>query len=252
MSPVLTQTPGSDKRLDEMNTKNELKELQEQFLSHVSHEFRSPLTAVKGFMDLLLRPGEKHSRRHLRYLESMRQGVTRLNRFIDNLMDITTLDSGVIEPMLEMIDLKKAIETVITAMRDEISEYRLTIKVNVSDGFCVRADRELLRKIIFQVLSNAIKFTPDGGKIIFRAKMEESRILMSISDSGVGIPSGDTELVFEKFHQAETKNKARKTTGAGLGLAIARKLVELQGGKMWVEKSSSRGTTVAWFLPRSA
>lgn len=236
------QKPGQEK----------LAEIQEEFLSHVSHEFRSPLATIIGYLDLLNRPSEVLSPRHADYIKTMRLSAQRLKAFVDNVIDMSKLDAGVMEYEPEPVAARDLLEAVADAFRPQAEACHITVKVQCSAQLCFQADGDLVKKILNHVLTNALNFTPEKGQITLWAKdSNATSLLMGITDTGIGIPRTMFERVFEKFEQVkETKDKVRKTLGTGLGLTVARRLVELQGGRIWVQSSSKKGSTITWVLPK--
>ena len=230
-----------------------LAELKDQFLSNVSHEFRSPLSSVKGFLDLILRQSESFSDKHREYLLAMREGVDRLRSFIDNVMDMTKIDAGVMEYNLEPVDLSEIAEKAMASVKGSLQLLKIESAVNVSPRLCVYSDPELLRKIFVHLLTNAINATQEGGCISLWAKDNGAQsILMGVTDSGVGISDELLPHIFNKFEQNKSQlhQQVRKSHGSGLGLSIVKSLVEGQNGKVWVEKSSSQGSTISFSLPK--
>ncbi len=235
-----------------MKRHRSLDELKDHFLSNVSHEFRSPLASLIGYLDLMKRDSAGFSEKHREYLQTMRSSASRLKRFVDNIIDLTKLDARFMEFVPEPVEVRPLLEWCVKAHENAISAQALEIHVECSPQLCVTADPELVKKILDQIFINAVHFTPDGGKITLWAKDGgQKSILMGVSDSGVGIPRQQFERIFEKFEQvAETKDVLRKTHGTGLGLTVARRLVESQGGRLWLEASSKNGSTFAWVLPK--
>lgn len=237
-----------------MKSTRSLEELKDLFLSNVSHEFRSPLASLMGYMDLMIRTSDTLTPKHRDYLKTMRESAGRLNNFVDTLLDLTRLEAGRMECSPEPVDIRSIFDDILQNHRREIEAEHLTVSVECVPHLCAVADLEMLRKAVSHLLSNAIHFTPQGGQITLWAKDSGHKsVLLGISDSGVGIPREMFERVFEKFEQvSETKNVPRKNYGTGLGLTLVRGLLERQGGKVWVQQSSRKGTTLAWVLPKPA
>jgi signal transduction histidine kinase len=231
----------------------EFQDVKDRFLSHVSHEFRSPLATLIGYLDLLSRPAENLPKRQLTIIETMRQSAQRLKIFVDNVLDLSQLDAKLMSFQSEPIDVKGLLQEAALESHKELEAHKMKIRVQCAAHLCAFADRNAALSILQQVLANAIHFTPNGGHITLWAKESgPASILFGVTDSGIGIPRHSFERVFKKFEQVhETSKLPRKVSGTGIGLTLARRLVEAQSGKIWVQNSSRRGTTFAWTLPKA-
>jgi signal transduction histidine kinase len=229
----------------------QLAELKDQFLSNVSHEFRSPLASVKGFLDLICRQGDNFTPKQKEYLLAMKEGTERLRLFVDNVIDMTKIQGGVMEYNVELVDVQEVAEKTLASLENHFKPCQIKADLQMSTRFCAWADPELLKKIFFQLLTNAINATPDGGRITLWAKDNGENVMMGVTDTGVGIPAEKESQLFGKFEQAKIHNpQVRKSHGTGLGLAIVQRLVETQGGKIWVERTSPGGSIIAFTLPK--
>lgn len=219
------------------------------FVSMVSHELRSPLTSIRGRLELLLdgAAGEMPEQA-LAMVEAAAGSSLRLQRLIDMLLDLSRIDAGMFEVDLEAVDLaavtRRAAESVSTGHRDRTIE----LSLNLPDGLPpVYADPERLGQVITNVLVNAYSYTPDGGRIAVSAEVEDGAARLAIKDSGVGIHPDDHERVFERFFRAEQIGP-RPPGSTGLGLAIARSLMELQRGEIRLESAPGEGSTFTLVL----
>lgn len=252
MPVFLSQAAAHEEEVSALKQEGSTAEIKEKFLSHVSHEFRSPLAAIIGYLDLMNRSTDSLSAKHSEYVRTMRDSAQRLKIFVDNIVDMSKLDAGVMEYAPEPVALRDALDEMATRIQPVADSHHIAIRVQCGVNLCATADIELLRKIFQQVLTNAINYTPDKGHITLWAKDGgENSILLGVTDSGIGIPRAMFDRVFEKFAQVtETKDKVRKAHGAGLGLSVAKRLVELQGGRIWIQSASKKGTTISWLLPK--
>jgi signal transduction histidine kinase len=242
----------AEQRLERLEPlEKDLAQQKETFLSHVSHEFRSPLASLIGYLDLLVKQSDGLTERHREYVRTMQESAHRLKSFTDNILSLTKLVSGMSSLQTEPVAPLDIFEKAVSQLRPLLAARRLNVSFQCAEDLCVSADEGQLMEVTRQVLSNAAKFTEEGGRISLWGKMAGGgTVAIGISDSGVGIPPAMFERVFEKFEQVEeTHQRMKQAKGAGLGLAIARRLIEAQGGKIWIQESSEKGTTVAWTLP---
>jgi signal transduction histidine kinase len=231
----------------------ELDRLKSDFVSNVSHELRTPLTAIKGAVDLLLRevPGRLNaSQTH--YLTRVRSNTQHLAGLINDLLDLSKIEEGKIELNASRVSLGGLVHEVMETLRPTAEEKPVLLEVDVPEpSVLVWADRDKVTQVLMNLIGNAIKFTPSGGTIaVSTANDRRGWVRVSIRDAGPGIPVSEQEKIFEKFYQV-TQNGTPKPKGTGLGLAICKSLVELHGGKIWVESELGCGSTFSFTLPVS-
>src|SRR5262245_42708007 len=243
---------------DQLETANErLKELdclKSDFVSNVSHELRTPLTAIKGAVDLLLRevPGPLNENQ-THHLSRVRSNTQHLAGLINDLLDLSKIEEGKIELDAGRVSLGGLLHEVMETVKPMAAEKSVLLEVDVPEPLVlVWADRDKVTQVLMNLIGNAIKFTPSDGKIgVSTANDRRGWVRVSIRDAGPGIPVGEQEKIFEKFYQV-TQDGSLKPKGTGLGLAISKSLVELHGGKIWVESEPGRGSTFSFTLPVSA
>jgi len=231
----------------------EVANLKQDFVSNVTHELRSPLTSLRGYVEFLLRGSAGPLNDEQRdYLMVVKNNSVRLARFIDNLLDVAKIESRKIELHPEKVrpqDIAREMEAVFRPMAQE--KEIAYISVVPPDIPPLRADADKLGEIFTNLLSNAFKFTPDKGRVEFSVNEEGENLHFRVADSGDGIPAGSLENVFNKFEQVKpTRGLARKTKGTGLGLTIVRGFVEAHGGRVWMESEEGRGSTAHVVLPK--
>jgi signal transduction histidine kinase len=232
----------------------ELDRLKSDFVSNVSHELRTPLTAIKGAVDLLLRevPGPLNENQ-THHLSRVRSNTQHLAGLINDLLDLSKIEEeGKIELDAGRVSLGGLVHEVMETVKPLAAEKRVLLEVTVPEpSVLVWADRDKVTQVLMNLIGNAIKFTPSDGRIgVSTANDRRGWVRVSIRDAGPGIPASEQEKIFEKFYQV-TQDGGPKPKGTGLGLAISKSLVELHGGKIWVESEPSRGSTFSFTLPLS-
>lgn len=224
-------------------------QLKSQFLASMSHELRTPLTAILGFSELIADDdGSMLTEKHKRFAQNIRQSGRHLLELINNILDMSKIDAGHLELRLENCALRAAFSEVLVNIATLAASKHIRIEHNVPDNLLVYADRIRLRQILYNLLSNAVKFTPAGGSISVEASNEQEFVCISVTDTGIGISAEDQKAIFDEFRQIGTTTQGVKE-GTGLGLSITRRLVELHGGKIWVESQPQHGSCFSFTVP---
>jgi len=222
-----------------------------EFLATMSHELRTPLNSIIGFSALLLDdPGEGAAgEQRRRFASNVNQSGRRLLALVNDILDLTKVEAGRIELQPTTFDVGEAIRTAVAEMRPLAEPKELTLAARVAPGVgAVVADEGRLKQVLYHLLSNAVKFTPPGGHVEVAARRVEDAVELIVADSGIGIAPEDQERIFQAFRQLDG-SLSRRYEGAGLGLALARQLVELQGGRIWVESELGEGSRFHFILP---
>jgi signal transduction histidine kinase len=221
-----------------------------EFLANMSHELRTPLNAVIGFSEVLLERmfGELTPKQE-EYLQDIMASGRHLLSLINDILDLAKIEAGRMELELGAFDLGAAIDNALTLVRERAVRHGVQLDRAVDGGVGpVVADERKVKQVLLNLLSNAIKFTPDGGRVTLRAERANGTVEISVSDTGIGIAPHDQEAIFEEFRQVGT-DYARKREGTGLGLALARRFVELHGGRLWVKSERGHGSTFTFTIP---
>ena len=222
-----------------------------EFLANMSHELRTPLNAIIGFSEVLAERmfGEVNDKQ-AEYLNDILESGRHLLSLINDILDLSKIEAGRMELESTDFDLPGAIENTLILVRERAQRRAIALARTVDARLgMVHADERKVKQVLLNLLSNALKFTPEGGQIAVRAGLNDGSIEISVTDTGVGIAPDDQETVFEEFRQVGTASK--KVEGTGLGLAISRKFIELHGGKIWVESRLGAGSTFVFSLPRT-
>jgi signal transduction histidine kinase len=244
----------------------ELDRLKSRFLSMASHELKTPLTSISGLAQVLLRrmnrrldvgrPGEKEweeeQHAHVDRLELLNSQTARLGRLVDELLDVSRIESGKLEFQMAPVDLPQLAQEVANRLQMTTNHHTIEVELDGATATAqnpVRADRDHLEQVLDNLVTNAIKFSPDGGAIRVRLQDQGDQVILSVQDAGVGIPVDQLEAVFGLFYQAEDP-VSRRTGGMGLGLYISKEIITRHGGQIWAESRPGEGSTFNISLPR--
>jgi two-component system phosphate regulon sensor histidine kinase PhoR len=238
-----------------------LEKIRKDFVANVSHELRTPLTSIKGYVEALLDGAKDDPAASAKYLDIILKQSDRLNVIIEDLLELSKIESGRVSFKEEPIDLRSVIDRTLSMMKPIADKrgHRLTASVP-STLPPMAGDEGRLVQVLTNLLDNAVKYTPTGGTITVAAKLipeigilEQSgqTIEVSVADTGIGIPEQDRPRVFERFYRVD-KARSRELGGTGLGLAIVKHIVEGHGGQVWVEANQPQGSRFVVRLPVSA
>jgi len=218
-----------------------------RFLATMSHELRTPMNAVIGFVDLLSEESSGTlNDRQRRFLGHVRTAGKHLLRIVENILDYSRIEAGRLQLELHDFEARPVVQEVLAGISQIDRDKPVHLQVDVPPGFAVRADRQRFQQILYNLASNALKFTPRGGQVTISAKRDAAFAYISVRDTGVGIPADQLEPVFEEFHQARS---TERNQGAGLGLAITQRLVQAHGGSISVESEVGEGSCFTFSLP---
>lgn len=224
-------------------------EIRRDFVANVSHELRTPLSILRGYIETLLEGPDTSPDELRRILEVMNRHSNRLGLLVDDLLTLAQLEST--SPGLQMTDVRLT-ELFAAIVRDwgrRFAEKRIRVDVGVApDVPVLRADETRLQEILYNLLDNALKYTEPGGQIRLRAERRDGQVVLSVSDTGIGIPEGDLPRIFERFYRAD-KARSRELGGTGLGLSIVKHIAQMHGGSVEAESQRGRGTTIRVILP---
>jgi signal transduction histidine kinase len=223
-----------------------------EFLANMSHELRTPLNAVIGFSEVLIQRmfGDLNAKQD-EYLKDIYASGQHLLSLINDILDLSKIEAGRMELAPAPFHLPTALENAITLVRERAARHGITLEIHLDPrlGDLVGDERKV-KQVLLNLLSNAIKFTPEGGRISLKAALTDRSVEISVSDTGIGIAPEDQAAIFEEFRQVGS-DEARKLEGTGLGLTLAKKFVELHGGRIWVDSELGSGSTFTFTLPVS-
>jgi len=222
-----------------------------EFLANMSHELRTPLNAIIGFSEVLLQKmfGDLNERQEEYVRDVLASGKHQLS-LINDILDLSKVEAGRMELERSSFSLPAALDSAMTLVRERAKTHGIALFVSVGEGVdIVDGDERKIRQVVLNLLSNAVKFTPDGGRVELIGSRLNGEISVAIRDTGAGIAREEQDRIFLEFEQASS---ARGKEGTGLGLALAKRFVELHGGRIWVESELGKGSTFTFTLPRAA
>jgi signal transduction histidine kinase/ribosomal protein S17E len=219
------------------------------FLANMSHELRTPLNAIIGFSQVLRqRLFGPINEKQEEYLDDILSSGNHLLSLINDVLDLSKVEAGQVELEVASLSLREALERGVVMVREPATKHRVRLSLELAPGVdLVEGDERRLRQVIFNLLSNAVKFTPEGGHVVVATASRDHEVLISVTDTGPGIPLEDHERIFEEFQQTNVGVQQRE--GTGLGLALSKRLVELHGGRIWVESEPGQGSRFVFTLP---
>jgi two-component system, OmpR family, phosphate regulon sensor histidine kinase PhoR len=239
--------------MHEITDLRRLEQVRKDFVANVSHELRTPLTAIKGFAETLLAGALQDEKNSRRFVEIIRDHSARLSRLTDDLMKLSRIEAGKLPLDLGPVDLNEIIsleEGPAQAAADR-KGIRLAVERSSAHPAQVQGDVGLLREVLRNLLDNAIQYTPSGGQIAVNVKSNGNFAVVTISDTGIGIPQAEQSRIFERFYRVDDA-RSREAGGTGLGLAIAKHVVESHGGRIWVESAVGEGSKFYFSVPIAA
>lgn len=244
------QTAGCVIIIHDVTGRYELDESRREFVANVSHELRTPLTSIKLTTETVRNDPEMEPAMRDYFLDLVLSESDRMTRIVSDLLVLSRLDSNRTKWEIETFDLRVSVRRLCEVMRSDLEARGHKISLGFDKDIpSITADRQRIEQVIVNIMSNAIKYTPDGGKIDIRIMANGVKsVVMTVKDNGIGIPKEDIDHLFERFYRVE-KSRTQDAGGTGLGLAIAKEIVEAHGGKITVNSILNEGTTVVIELP---
>jgi two-component system, OmpR family, phosphate regulon sensor histidine kinase PhoR len=242
-------TTGAVVVLHDITELRKLERVRRDFVANVSHEFRTPLTAIQGFAETLLAGAIDDSQNRTRFLEIILEHSRRLARLTEDLLMLSKMDAERLELEIRRLSVSQLIESCLETAQRRAAEKDLRISVNTPQHLPdIAGDRRRLAEVLQNLLDNAIQYTLPGGQIMLSAETGEDEVVLTVSDTGIGIPQADQPRIFERFYRVDVA-RSREAGGTGLGLAIAKHLVEIHGGRLWVDSEVGQGSQFHFSVP---
>jgi two-component system phosphate regulon sensor histidine kinase PhoR len=226
-----------------------LEKMRVDFVANVSHEIKTPLTNIIGFVETLEEGGIEDRETSRRFLRTIRDNALRLNRLVNDLLTLSNIELGEAKLHLEEVDVKEALASILTMTETRVEEKHLILLRNIpGDLSLIRADRDRLSQVLINILDNAVKYTPEGGTITIDTTREGREVMIRVTDTGIGIPQSEIPKLGQRFYRVD-KTRSRQLGGTGLGLSIVKHLMAAHGGRMQIESTPGKGTSVSLYFP---
>lgn len=233
----------------EASLKCRMEEIMTQFVSNISHELRTPLTCIKGYVETLLEGAMTNEDTLRRFLSIINEETQRLERLINDLLDLSIMESRKIKMHLEEIHIEPLVEDTANFLQPSCDKKGITISARVPKLLStIYADEDRLQQVLMNLIDNAIKYTSQGGSITIVATEDDGFVTIAVNDTGVGIPLHEQDRIFERFYRVE-KERSATSGGRGLGLAIAKHIIDAHGGTIGVKSEMGKGSTFYFSLP---
>jgi two-component system phosphate regulon sensor histidine kinase PhoR len=243
------QPSGAVVVLHDVTELRRLERVRQDFVGNVSHEFKTPLTAIQGFAETLLAGAVDDPKNNRRFLEIIREHAVRLARVTDDLLKLARIEASKLELEFLPVGMQELIESCAETTLLQANRKQISFKMEVPSGLpAMRGDASLLHDVLQNLLDNAVQYTPPGGSVVVEAAAGPHEATITVSDSGIGIPLADQERIFERFYRVDDA-RSREAGGTGLGLSIAKHIVEAHGGRLWVESAVGEGSKFSFSIP---
>jgi len=243
------ETSGAVLVLHDITELRKLERIRRDFVANVSHEFRTPLTAIQGFAETLLAGAMDDPHNRDRFLGIILEHARRLARLTEDLLKLSQMDADRLELELRRAGVSQVIESCYETARHRAAEKELSLFLDAPPRLPdVLVDQRRLQEVLQNLLDNAIQYTLPGGKITLSAEAGNEEVIFTVSDTGIGIPQVDQPRIFERFYRVDAA-RSREAGGTGLGLAIAKHLVEVHNGRLWVESEVGVGSQFHFSVP---
>jgi two-component system, OmpR family, phosphate regulon sensor histidine kinase PhoR len=246
------ETLGAVVVLHDITELRKLERVRRDFVANVSHEFKTPLTAIQGFSETLLGGAIDDPQNRERFLGIILEHSRRLARLTDDLLKLSSMDADRLELEIRRVSVSELIESCLETSQHRAAEKEVEVELaqstQVGDLPDIAGDRRRLAEILQNLLDNATQYTLPGGRITVNAETRDADVIFTVSDTGIGIPKSDQSRIFERFYRVDAA-RSREAGGTGLGLSIAKHLVEVHGGRIWVESEIGQGSKFHFSVP---
>jgi len=235
--------------LQDITRERKLEDLRREFVGDVSHELRTPLTYLQGYTEALLDGMVQNQEERDKYLNIILEETLRLRRLVDELLDLSNIESGHLDIRKNNVAIEYIIEKVSKKVQPVCNNKDLELVVEIQEELpLIVADEDRIEQVLINLVDNAIRYSPEGSKVIIKVRPAKEGVIVSVKDSGSGIPQDELPFIWERFYKVD-KSRERKKSGTGLGLAIVKKIIELHNGRVWAQNCDEGGTEFSFYLP---
>ena len=243
------ETYGAVVVLHDITELRRLERVRRDFVANVSHEFRTPLTAIQGFAETLLAGAMDDPQNRERFLEIIVEHSRRLARLTEDLLKLSKMDADRLELEIRRVNVAQLIESCIETAQHRATEKEIAISVKPGSGVPdIAGDRRRLAEVLQNLIDNALQYTLSRGEIVVSTEARDGEVVFTVADTGIGIPKADQSRIFERFYRVDAA-RSRELGGTGLGLSIAKHIVEVHGGRIWVDSEVGRGSQFHFTIP---
>ena len=235
------------RRAEEAEKLRHSERMQREFVATVSHELRTPVAAIQGFAQTLQRGGMEDTRHRLSFVKIIEKHAKRLSRLVEDLLELSAMESGKRTPKPESVSMAKYVRKYARSIAPLFKRKKLSVRVEIPQAVKANVDKTQLSQVLQNLFSNAIKFSRRGGRIHVTGRLLPHAVLISVRDSGIGIPEEYASRIFDRFNQA----RKDRSVGTGLGLSIVKQIIEGHGGRIWADSAKGRGAVFHFTLPRA-
>jgi two-component system, OmpR family, phosphate regulon sensor histidine kinase PhoR len=249
-SPIAAQggTRGCLLVIDDVTEIRKLERMRSDFVANISHELKTPLTSIKGFVETLLEGALEDKENSREFLRIIHEHTERLNSLINDLLDLSYIESKEVRLTRGSFDLRGLVESIVTGFSARARKRGITVTISGGPQ-TVSADKGMVEQVLTNLIDNALKFNRDNGSIVVSIENQGRMVKVTVKDNGIGIPAKDLPRIFERFYRVD-KARSREMGGTGLGLSIVKHIVELHSGTVGVESTEGSGTTFWFIIPR--
>jgi two-component system phosphate regulon sensor histidine kinase PhoR len=249
--PVGFGLPGSAAVFHDLTELRRLEQVRKDFVANISHELRTPITAIRGYAETLLSGALSDAEHAPRMLEIIHRQSERLSLLVNDLLELSRLESGDFKLKRQPLLLGESVVRALDAVRPKAEQKNIPLELRFPDDLVVDADPQAIEHVLINLLDNAVKYTPANGSIVVTGGRDGSRCVLTVKDTGVGIAPKHLSRIFERFYRVDP-GRSRDTGGTGLGLSIVKHLMGAMGGEVKVSSRAGEGSEFTIFLPASA
>jgi two-component system phosphate regulon sensor histidine kinase PhoR len=230
-----------------MNNLKEAEKVRREFTANVSHELKTPLTSINGYAEMISN-GMAEGEEVKKFAGIIQKEGTRLLTLIESILNLSKLEDESVEKTYEEIDLYETIKDVVHKLKPQAASHKVNLEVD-GEITHVKANKRMTEDLVYNLIDNAIKYNVENGNVLVSVKNEENNGLISVKDTGIGIPQEEQDRIFERFYRID-KSRSKKIEGSGLGLSIVKHIVEYHNGSITLESEVGKGTTITIKLPK--